>query len=1262
MSNNKWTDEQLFAINTRGNNLLVAAAAGSGKTAVLVERIVGHITDPSRNVDIDRLLVVTFTNAAAAEMRQRIGVAIAKKINEQPLSRHLHRQLGLLNKSYITTLHSFCLDIIKQHFHRVNIDPSFRIADDTEIVLLQSEVMEELLEQKYENLSEDSHFIDLVDRYGGERNDDRLQSLILQLHNFSRSQPWPHHWLRQIVQGFEVTDATKLEDFTWCKLVLNGVNLKLHGILENAKKALEYSMSPGGPEVYQPIIKEEIVMLEGLINASQESWDKLYRTFQTMDFSKLKPCRAEVDETLKERVKNLRDGVKKEANKIRDDYFSRSPEEYMDDMKKIAPFMDNLIALVIEYDELFKKVKLEKSLLDFSDLEHYCLEILREPGSTPDKLSPSPIALELQRQFVEVLVDEYQDINTVQEAILDLVSSPARELSATEKILEGGEVQGNNRFMVGDVKQSIYRFRLAEPNLFLNKYHDFSHERDSKNCRIDLAKNFRSRKEVIDGVNFVFKQIMTTSVGEMEYDQKAELVLGASYPEHDGLEVSGGTVELNLIDRSVQGSDFDDEENSEEQNQSSEDMEEVTTGQLEARLIAQRIHQLVEGDSQTMVLDKSGGEYRPATYSDIVVLLRATRNWANAFMEEFRELGIPSYADVGTGYFQAIEVETMLSLLKVIDNPRQDIHLAGVLRSAMFGFTVEELATIRMASTTGDFYDALKGVGETEETLAMKVTAFLQQLEIWRTRARQERLADLIWSIYEETGYYDYVGAMPGGSQRQANLRALYDRARQYEATSYRGLFRFLRFIEKLQSGGNDLGTARSLGENENVVRIMSTHKSKGLEFPIVFVAGLGKRFNMQDLIQDLLIHKDLGIGPTLVDKETMVKYPTLQKLAIKYKVRMESLAEEMRILYVALTRAREKLIMVGSSKKLVKDLKNWSSNISCSEWNLPQADVAKAKSCLDWIVPALVRHRDGEVLRDELEESTEIANEITQHESKWSINIYNNYQINKYTDATQTLDDKELLNKVVNMEPVAGYGDYGEIISQRLTWEYPYTFVTNKGAKVSVTEVKRYFGIGEKEEQGEVYNNQLFGLKRPEFLKTSKGLSPAERGTAMHLVMQHLDLKNSAYEESIKQQLEAMELAQVITPQQAEVIDIPSILAFFNSSLGKSVMSSNSVKREVPFTLALPAGEIYPELSEMENKESILVQGVIDLVIDEPDGLIIVDYKTDHVLKEDYEQLIKKYIGQINLYTRAIETIWKRPVKDKYLYLFKTGSAIKVS
>jgi len=1243
----EWTREQMEAIAGRDRQILVSAAAGSGKTSVLVERIIRRVTDPVAPVDVDRLLVVTFTNGAAAEMRERIGRAVTAALEHSPGSTHLGRQQALLQRASISTIHSFCLDVIRQHFYRLELDPVFRVMDETEAAMLQLDVLDDVLEQYY--AAENADFLRLADCYGGSKDDGGIQELVLQLYKFSRSTPGPDAWLAKLPGAFDFPEDAVLDNLPWFKVLTTSVRNEIAAARSMAALAVGMAGRPGGPAPYLAALEKDLALLNELAGTCDAGWEALYRRFGSLAFTGLARCRKdEADEALVQSVKKTRDLMKRKIQGLQRKYFHRPPADLLADLRSLAGPAQTLTELVRHFAACYRQAKLERAVVDFSDLEHYALGVLTEHdlsvGGSGDVLArPSPVALELRQRYAEVLVDEYQDINAVQETILNLLTG------------DGGD--GPNLFMVGDVKQSIYRFRLAEPGLFLAKYNRFSNESGAGRL-VSLARNFRSRRQVVEAVNYVFRLIMTPAVGEMEYDRRAELAYGAGYPPLPG--ETGAAVELLLIDNTPDDAaagreELADEAEQREEEPAGEPEEEPDNLQVEARTVARRIIELVE--SGHPVYDHAGG-YRPVTYRDVVVLMRAAAGRANTFVEEFRRLGVPAYAELTTGYFEATEVETMLALLRVIDNPRQDVPLAAVLTSAAGGFSSDDLARIRLAGGSGDFYDALeKAARSGDGELARRLEKFLQQLDSWRTLARQSALPDLIWALYRETGYYDYVGGLPGGSQRQANLRALYQRAGQFESTAYRGLFRFLRFIERLRRSEGDMGTARALGENENVVRIMSIHKSKGLEFPVVIVAGLGKKFNAANLNKNVLLHRDMGLGFQLVDPERRVAYPTVAKLAVREKMRSEELAEEMRLFYVAMTRAKEKLILVGAVSKLEDAAARWCAALGTDGTRLPDWLTAQAANYLDWLCPALAGHPDGAPLRELV--GLEKAGPVPAGESasRWVVRLTGGGSDMR---AAAELAE-EYRQAVLKLQPAPLTGPRSKEVEARLNWVYPHHRSHLLAARATVTALKSLHNAGEeKENPREVFLADT--ASRPAFVQRREGLTAAGRGTALHLVMQLLNLAGDLSADGIKSQIALMVEREQMLPEQAAAVEPGAVAEFFSSPLGRRVLAGRRVYREQPFTLALPLKDVYPDSGDGDSgADTVLIQGIIDCLVEEEKGLLVVDYKTDYCTPETLPQLVERYRYQVELYSRAAQTLTGLPVTDRYLYLFYLREYVKV-
>jgi len=1273
-ANSNWTDDQWKAIVTSGSNVLVSAAAGSGKTAVLVERIIRKISD---NTDVDRLLVATFTKAAAAEMKERIRLALEKELVKNAHSEHLRRQLALMNRASITTLHSFCLDVIRRFYPLIGLDPGFRIANETESELLRLDVLDALFEQRYEGVNDDNGaFLMLADSYGGERGDEPLYRLVQSLYDFAQSHPWPEFWLEQTASAFEMDSMDELRASAWVQHLKKDIELALEGGAGMLEQALELTRQPAGPAPYAAAFDEDLAMIRELASVVQHKpWDEWAEHFQALSFGKLKAMRGdEYDKSLQEAAKELRDSVKKLVTDLADELFGRSAEQFLEELKQLAPLMKALAQLVIDFGRRYEEAKRSKGLLDFGDLEHYCLRILRDPSSTPEQLIPSAAAREYQEQFDEILLDEYQDTNMVQEAIVSCIERTDR----------------GNRFMVGDVKQSIYRFRLAEPGLFLEKYKTYAaescndeHIEQKSGLRIDLARNFRSRREVVDGVNDVFHSIMRENIAEMDYDERAELVCGASYPEaepknscdvewivlnkaEEVVEDEDGSADvLSLTDDEQGGAVFDSAEGQETASPS-----ELKTAQLEARLIAEQLKGLM--DSGFSVYDAKKGLSRPLLWRDVVILLRATQQWAPIIIEELQSFGIPAYAELSSGYFDAVEVETMLSLLRIIDNPYQDIPLAASLRSPLFGLNAEQLAAIRIGSKQSNYYDAvLHAAGDLtqDEELRSRLSLFLECLDRWRAEARQGSLAELLWSIYRETGYYDFVGGLPGGVQRQANLRALHDRARQYEATSFRGLFRFLRFIERMRDSGGDLGTARALGEQENVVRIMSIHKSKGLEFPVVFVAGLGKAFNQQDIRSSFLKHKQMGFGPRFVDAELRISYPTLPFLAIRRAMRMEMLAEEMRILYVALTRPKEKMFLIGTVADMDKKRKRWLS-VMDKEGKIPDYHVASARSFIDWL---------GPLAAEQLQEEEGTSEDGTG--VRWRARIAPAAVYISEAAAASESDDYDSQTAVAErLQAIASLAllehvEPDEELRERLEWQYPYQQAAVMTAKTSVTEMKRLHSVQMEDaysiegleltrHEGQSVVNQThtqsFRLRRPSFME-QYAMTASEKGSVNHLLMQHMPLGMEMDAELLMKTLDDMLARKLLKAEHLEAIDHQAVIAFFESELGKRLTAAQWVKREVPFSCMLPAHKVYPDSGGAIADEPIMIQGVIDCLFEDERGLVLVDYKTDRIWQQNWKQQAERHRFQLELYAEAIGSVLGRKVSECYVFFFDGGQTVKL-
>lgn len=1237
MSETKWTDEQQQAIDTRKCNLLVAAAAGSGKTAVLVERIIKIITNEENPVDIDKLLVVTFTSAAAAEMRERIAAAISKALEKNPNSKNLQKQLTLLSRANITTMHSFCLDVIKNYFYTIDLDPSFRIADETEITLMKNEIIEDIFEELYEEDNE--YFKGLVEAYSTAKDDEKLKDIILNLYKFSMSGPWPESWLIEKAEEFNINTLEELDKTKWVEILKDNIRVEVEGFINMYHKAIELISDTEGLEAYLDTFRGDLECLENVYESLNYGLSEIYAALNGVVFTKLKTVRksAVFDENAQGTVKSIRDTVKKKVKSLIEDSFTFTPEESLQGIKDVYPYMKELSRITLDFLDKFNEKKREKNLLDFNDLEHLCLKILIDRDEN-NNIIPSGVAEHFKEFFDEVLVDEYQDSNNVQETIIDLVSRKNSD--------------DPNVFMVGDVKQSIYRFRQAKPELFLDKYSRYPLASGGKERKIQLYKNFRSRDEVLRGVNFIFKMVMSNVVGELEYTDDEALHLGATFLENqeEDSEV-GGSIELHIIDKS--GNEA--EEVVEEELQESEEEEEVDAISLEAKLVSKRIKELfeVKDGKRFKVFDKETKEYRDVKYKDIVILLRATKNWSEIFLDELGAEGIPVYADTGSGYFESIEIRTIMSLLKIIDNPLQDVPMIAVLKSPIMGFTAEELSEIRLLNKEKYFYEIIKDIYdekyEVSDTLKAKCNKVISDLEKWRNKTIYTPIDEFIWYLYMDTAYYGYVGAMPNGTLRQANLKILFQRAKQYESTSFKGLFNFITFINKLRKSSGDMGSAKILGENEDVVRIMSIHKSKGLEFPIVFTCGMGKQFNLMDLSNSILFHEELGFGPDFVNLNNRNSYSTLAKEAIKKRIRLETLSEEMRILYVAFTRAKEKLIITGATRDLDKSIKNWVSAASLDENIILPSEVLKGKSYLDWIAMAICKHRQGEELREQCGASREL---IVDDFSNWDVQMWRKSDIlgDKNLEPVDKIEENTLNITATNIS-------VDKEIKRRLGYKYQYEEGSILPSNVSVSDLKRK----DLQYEDEAETLEIFREKeiiKPKFLQEEKGFTAAEKGMLMHYVMLRLDFDRVGSVAEIKKQIEELVLNKSLTEKEAKVIRYTKIFNFFKSDLGKRILKAHEegrmVHRELPFFTEISSLDINPELNkEIYQNEKIRLQGIIDGFFKEEDGIVLFDYKTDYLEEGNEDEIIERYMVQMKYYKEALEKVTESRVKEVYLYLF---------
>ena len=1294
-----WTTEQQQVIDLRNRNILVSAAAGSGKTAVLVERIVKIITDKNHPVDIDHLLIVTFTNAAAAEMRERIGNAIEKALDEQPGNEHLLRQLTLIHNAQITTIDSFCLYVVRNHFHEIDLEPNFRIGDEGELKLLREDVLGRVLEQNYEEPSE--AFSDFVEGYASGRTDAALNEMILQLYEFSRSYPWPEKWLDSFVGIYRIENREELDRAEWLAPLTENICFVLKDCEQLLKQALAITQQDDGPDMYEKAVQSDLEKYESLSKLT--SFCELYGALSDIKYDRLASSRGfEGDPDKLELVKSLREQAKDVVKKICKQYFFCSPEMMIEQLERTEPMLEEVVRLTKQFADEFAAAKRRKNLVDFHDVEHFALQILVDEETEKAKKT----AEEFRDTFEEIMIDEYQDSNEVQETLL-------RSISREER----GE---NNIFMVGDVKQSIYRFRLARPELFMKKYDSYSLE-ESTTQRIDLHKNFRSREEVLTCTNDIFYKIMVRSLGNVEYDAEAALYPGASYPampvqenpagektaedeKVSGKQINGFTPELLLADSNdelLEDTDFSDKKT------------------LEAKMVAEKIRHLMKTQPVT---DKATGELRMTRYSDIVILLRSLSGWADSLVEVLNGNGIPAHTVSSTGYFSTVEVQTVLSMLRLLDNPRQDIPMAAVLRSPMAGLTDEELAVLRLEDGSVPFHEAVLELAEglyeedgqkeisdseadseadqkqgrnadgkkeddIETTAHRKLLKFYKKYRQLRQLVPDTPIHELIEIILRETGYGHYVAAMPAGSRRTANLNMLLEKAAAYEKTSYKGLFHFVRYIDELQKYDVDFGEADMVGENEDVVRIMSIHKSKGLEFPIVIVSGMGKNFNKQDTRSKMVLHPELGIGLDYMDGKKRIKSPTIAKKAIAKQIELENLGEELRVLYVALTRAKEKLILTGTLKDAAEKVEFYRQQANLSKAaDRPLSYLTRegASGYLDWILPAVLSYGDkypvrivgaAELVLDEVE------NQLEQNE-----------------DLTERIEEIEAADTQL----------VGQL-KQRFSQRYPYQTDILRKNKYSVSELKhramREKFEAEQEETIPAFLEEPVTPTIPLFIQRQEKITPdqnvsgqgvqvnrgALRGTAVHRVMECYDFTS---EKSVQEQMDAMEKEEKITADMRTLVKERIVADFVSSETGKRMALAQrmgALYREKPFVMGFTEEELenygfgagaqmienevqtenaqqeivlenVSRENHMHEEDLTLIQGIIDVFWIEDDGITVLDYKTDRV--DTAQELIDRYATQLKLYADALERVFatrKLKVKEILIYSFRLEKLISI-
>ncbi|MBR4152159.1 MAG: helicase-exonuclease AddAB subunit AddA [Selenomonadaceae bacterium] len=1137
------TSEQRAAVELRGENLLTAAAAGAGKTRTLTERVVTLIEENA--CEVDEMLIMTFTNAAAQEMRSRIQARLSERLQTEldtDIQARLEKQIILLSSAQISTFDSFCQSVLRRNFSRIDLDPKFRTADTNELAILKKEVIEELFEENYTDGSDT--FKNFTDAFGGTvHGDDRIHEMIIDLHDFSLSTPYPDKWLDTLAAPYDLPESARLEDTSWFKFLKPYIAETLNKIFDDCAEARRLAEENN---IKVNVIAKDFNQLNDL-KISRDDWDKTYDKIWAIKFDSFGGGKFVGDKLIiKDTIKNLRDGYKDKLENLRKNYFLAPEGKMISDVRELFEPIKELVRITKDFAKKFADAKRERGIIDFADMEHFALKIFDD---APE------VAAAYREKFKFIMVDEYQDTNGVQEAIVQKIS------------------RGDNLFFVGDVKQSIYRFRLVDSANFKDKMENYR-------C-INLSKNFRSREKIINAVNDIFKRLMNKRATEIDYNEEAQLQFGASYEV--GENYFDERPEFFYIRKERDG-DGDD----------SKDIE------LEMRFIAGKIHELIA--SKKLVRD--GDSYRPVEFKDIVILHRSPKTTAFEILDTLKKYGVPAYVPDEENYFRATEIQIIISLLQLLDNVRQDIPLAAVMLSPIGNFTAQELAEIKIANPDTDFYTAVSLGSD-------KCKDFLSKINRWRDMARQLGVPELLSMLYRETGYYDSVGKENRGDARQANLRILIDRAATFESTNARGLSRFIEFIKKIQGLEKDLPTATTLGENENVVRVVTIHKSKGLEYPVVFVAGIGKAFNKDDSTKGLIFcHRDFGIGATRTPKGSLLRIKTLATQAISKKIADESLAEELRILYVALTRAEEKLFLVGTTYKSTLEKLRQVDKPSDYE-------ILSAGKFMDWLLP----------IKDAL----------------------------KFTVNSRLVTLEEIL--AINERPLSDSAQKILQVPEKLS----PTSTANIPAKLSVTELKRRAEEAISNEELGMRNEKLipnsqfqipnYAYRRPNFMQ-KKDISGAEFGSLMHKVMQSLNLSGDLSAKGISAQIEEFAKREIISKEYVKLIKAERIAKFFDSELGQRLINSQEYYRELPFSRLIDAQRFF------HVEEKIFIQGIIDLLFKDATGKwILLDYKTDR----DSEDIGERYKIQIELYAAAIEALLKIKVAEKYLYLLNGGRFVKM-
>ena len=1269
-----WTKDQQKIIDVRNNNVLVSAAAGSGKTAVLVERIIRMIFDKENPVNVEEFLVVTFTNAAAAQMKEKIAKAIEEKLKQEPDNEYYIRQLNMVGQANILTIDSFCYKIVKEYFHVLGIDPKIQIAEETDIAILQQNILESVIEKAYQN---NPDFADFSNAYSSDKNDLVLEEYILKLYNLSQCYSYPDRWLDEAKNNLHVENEKMFNDLPVMPLFYREIRNQAECIRKIMLRQLERVRGIDGPKHYESAILSDIVLADTIIAS------KKYSQFagKEIKFEAFKRAKkdSEFDKDMAEEIKNVRDKYKDSIRKLLAP-FSLSENEVIEQYKCQEKMLSALVDVTKEFSEVFFAAKLAEGVIGFSDIEHLALKVLCEGKDENGNPIPTKAAIELSDQFKEILIDEYQDSNYLQEDILKCVSG----------IYKGN----NNMFMVGDVKQSIYAFRMARPDLFINKYNVFDYITDDDDASVStsgvkilLKNNFRSRDNVLKGINYIFYQLMREEIGGINYGEEEALVPGKKYSvsDDDNVEILIGESKkvdyLEVVGETENDSDshLDDE------------YVDVESVELEASMIAKRIRKLMglDGNSRFLIDDDDIEKtQRPLDYRDIVILLRSPKSYQEVFSEILKGQNIPVKVQNENGYFDTVEIKTILSLLRVIDNPLDNVEYIALLRGFFGEFNSDELAVLSIMMRGKEYYyDLVKsfvdnpdlyneicidaGVDKMllDSSVLYKKCIYVSNLiEYYQEKIRLYSISELLSDIYYNTGYYYYVEAMPEGKARSRNLNLLLDETKKFEKGGFRSLFDFLQFVKKLSEKNVSLGGDPSIDDVDNVVRIMSAHKSKGLEFPVVFVAGTGKQFNTMDSKSPIIMHSDYYIAAKYINNKKRYGSDTFSRRAMVSLINAESIAEELRILYVAMTRAKEKLIITGVTSDITKLIKKYRDVVEASDVKLDYSVIRNASNYLELIVAAMMRNSTFHEAMSEVRQRYdnrgnlvsgyyELKNDISDPKVKFSVDFFDFQSLVISRIMTGEEEGNLRMNKIKELEKKPS--KYLKKLETNLSWIYEDKQYTNERSKMSVTEIKRRY-----EEEDDTFTDIYVLTEKdstskiiPKFVSDIKAMDAAEKGTWIHRAMELIDFKKIDSMSSVTNELQRLYSDGCLPPETKDFIRADKILAFAESELGKRMRTADALgmlQKEKKFIVGVP-------ISEKDDVPDVVVQGIIDVFFEEDDYLVLVDYKTDKIKPGQEIKLIDRYKTQMQYYKDTLEQITGKQVKEIYLYSFALDKPVKL-